>query len=122
MTAAVVILGVLAVVIGVAAAANPATFRRMLDLVRTRTGLYIVSLLRLVFGVLLILAAPQCRASGWVLAFGVLYLAGGVIGPLLGIERVAVWVDWWRRRPDSVIRVWSVAALGLGAFFIYAGL
>ena len=83
------------------------------------TRLYGAAAVRLVFGTLLIVAAPETRMPAVVQALGVLTIATAVAVPLVGLARLHAFVRWTLERPPLVLRLGSLVGAALGAFLIY---
>ena len=47
-------------------------------------------------------------------------IVAGLVVPMLGRERIGAFARWWESQPDLVLRLWGVAAAGLGALLIFA--
>jgi hypothetical protein len=123
MTALVVILGALIAALGAAGVVSPRVLIGFVDSVwRRPRGIYGVVAVRLVLGVVLVVAAPDCRFPEIVRILGVLSLVAAVVLPLLGRERLRRMIDWWISRPGGFIRAWSLAAVAFGVFLGYAGI
>jgi hypothetical protein len=82
---------------------------------------WLAVLWRLVLGVFLIRAAPECRTPRLVLALGGLALAAGIAILVMGPRRLDALVDWWLDRSAAVLAVSFAAAAALGCFLVYAG-
>ncbi len=83
-------------------------------------GLYSVAVLRIVFGVALLTAAPASRAPELIQMFGVVAVVSGVITPAFALERFRRFPDWWLARDPRYIRVWAVIPFGIGLLLAYA--
>lgn len=77
--------------------------------------------LRLGFGTLFVVAAPDCRFPGFVRLIGALELIGAVGLLALGAAQLQRFVEWWLGRPPSFVRYWCSAALIFGMILAYAG-
>lgn len=83
-------------------------------------GLFLAMVLRLIFGIIMITAAPQTRAPLTIEIIGVLSIAGAVALPLIGFQRMQRLIGWWTSRSASTLRCWALIALFFGLFLIYA--
>ena len=123
MTALVAIFGVLIAALGAAGVVSPRVLIGLVDSVwRGPRGIYGVATVRLVLGVVLVVAAPDCRFPEIVRILGILSLVSAVVLPLLGRERLRTMIDWWISRPGGFIRAWSLVAVAFGVFLGYAGI
>jgi hypothetical protein len=82
---------------------------------------WVAVLVRLVLGVLFILAAPSCRTPQIILALGVLSLVTAVGILALGSKRLDAMIAWWLDLSPVVVAVSFAAAAVFGCFLVYAG-
>jgi hypothetical protein len=76
--------------------------------------------LRLVVGVLLVIAASSTKVPMLFTILGVFVILAGLALPVLGIDRVRLIVGWALDRPGWALRVWAAAALGLAVLLVWA--
>lgn len=121
MRAAIAVIGLLILALGVLGVARP---RMLIGLVgrvwATRVGLVAALAIRAAFGILLIAAATSTRFPWTIAVIGMVSLLAAVSLPLLGYERLRKFVAWWAARPNGFVRAWSLLACVFGAFLIYA--
>jgi hypothetical protein len=113
-------ISVLIVGLGALGVASP---ERLLSIVRryeTPGGLRVSAVVRVVLGVALFLAAPTSRAPDLIRVFGVISVAAGLTIPSLCLVRIGKMVDWWAARPAFVFRGWSMVALAIGLYLVWA--
>lgn len=121
MTLLVAFFGVLIALLGATGLFSPSTLLGRVDSAwRTRRGLYAVIALRLVLGVILVVAAPECRYPVAIRVLGVISIVAAGSVPVIGLERVHAMVDWWAARPPLWIRAWACVAIAFGGFLIHA--
>ncbi len=82
--------------------------------------IYIVALLRIIIGVLFMLAAGHTRHPTFVLIVGLVIIVTGVITTLIGGPRLVRFAGWWTKQPDNVLRLWAVLAGVFGAAILWA--
>lgn len=115
-------LGALVAGLGVMGVVRPARLMRLVTSVfRTNRGIYFAVGLRLVFGIVLIVAASDCHFTVAVRILGIVAIAAAVIMLLLGVERVRRLIIWWLTRAEGFIRAWAFVAVAFGLFLVYAG-
>lgn len=83
-------------------------------------GLYIAAAFRILFGAALIDIAPSAQWPTFLLILGLITITAGFGLLLLGFERFHKIVAWWCGQSVGLLRIWSVAALLLGVFLVYA--
>ena len=121
MTMLVAFAGLLILGIGLTILFSPGRMRWALKNLITRRMMPVFSIVRIGFGIVFVLAAPSTRLPGFVWALGLLMIFSGVSLPILGLDRLRKWADWWSEKPESVIRGWSLLAILLGALLAWAG-
>ena len=87
---------------------------------QSRTGLYVIGLLRVGLGVAVFLAAPDSRAPLALRALGVAAITVGVATPMFGVERFRSVLAWWAARGAFFVRAWAVVAVVIGLLLVYA--
>lgn len=121
MTVAVAGLGLLIFAAGALGLARPTALMALVERPwRTRAGLVLAVVVRVVVGVVLLTAASSTRFPWWIGGLGALSLVAGALLPLLGYQQLRRFIDWWQAQPDGFVRAWSLVACGFGAFLVYA--
>ena len=121
MTQLVAFFGVLIALLGATGLIRPAALVGWVDsLWRNLRGLWAVVALRLGIGIVLVLAAAECRYPTAIRVLGVISIVSAGLVPVIGLERVRALVSWWTARPPLLIRAWAVVAFAFGAFLIHA--
>ena len=122
MSAVVVIFGLFMLGISIAILAAPERLKRMLQVFLDKQGFGLAAGIRIVAGVLFLMAASETRAPSFITAVGILFIVAGVAIPFIGRARIDRLATWWLAKPDWVLRVWAVAAGALGGAFVWCGL
>ena len=84
------------------------------------SGLWLAIGVRVVFGVLFILAAPETRYPTFFQVIGYLMLVAAAVIPIIGKERLTRFLTWCTQVPILVVRVWLLLGFAFGLFVIYA--
>ena len=102
------------------------TPRRMIDYVLTQwnkpSGIYLAVGIRVVLGILFILAAPDTR---WPIVFEVLgwiMLVAAVLIPIVGKERLTRFIMWWVEKPPAWVRTWLGFGFIAGLLLFYGAI
>ncbi|KPK38997.1 MAG: hypothetical protein AMJ78_09145 [Omnitrophica WOR_2 bacterium SM23_29] len=114
------LIGIVIVAMGIIFLLNPEAMKRVINYWGQGKRLYLVGILRLLIGVVLLLSASQCRLVGAIVTLGILVLLGGIIIFALGLEKVKSILDWWDKKPLSVLRLLALIALAIGALLLYS--
>ena len=114
--------GVALILVGMLGAASP---QRLLSVVdwKSWSGLYIAAAIRVVTGLVLILAAPASKSPAGFRFIGTIALIAGFVLSLIPTRRweMIVWW-WWTKEHRTLYRAASTVVILLGAFIVYAAL
>ena len=114
------LLGIVIVAMGVIFLINPTAFKQYVAFWRQRKSLLIGGILSLLFGVVLLLAASECRLAGVIIVFGIWAIIKGILLFTLGQKRINAYLNWWIEKPFSIVRLLGLIALAFGALLIYS--
>lgn len=112
--------GLFVLVIGVLGFLSPDTYLIVARGSATPVGLYVVALLRVVFGLVLVLAARGSRSPLGLRILGAFSFLAGLITPVIGVSRAQSFVDWWSAQGSGVMRAWALVAIAYGVFVVWA--
>lgn len=112
-------LGTIIVVFGVVYLLNPNIIKPYIAFWKRGKRLYMGGALSLLIGIILLLAAPQCRINWFIAAFGILALIKGVALLVIKQEKAVSMINWWAERPVGFLRGHALFALAVGALLIY---
>ena len=117
----VVLFGLVIVAMGIVGIVRPErSFGVMLDLPAS-VLLYVAVAVRVLFGMVFILAAPNCRFPRIMYVVGIASFVAAFVTMWLGADRLQSVVHWWfRQAPLFLQSVYAVVVL-FGAFLVYAG-
>ena len=99
------------------------SLQRLADLARrflTPGGLVLAAVIRILFGVVLVVAAPNARAPEFVRVIGIISIVAGGMTPLLRVDQHRKILDWWVDRGSGFMRIWSAVGLVFGLVLAYA--
>lgn len=122
MSKIVMVLGAAFVLFGAFAVVMPRVFRDWTGTFRAPAALRIVLLVRIIIGVLLLLAAPYCRFTIFLQVLGALVVLAGAAMPLIGRARSDKLFDWWAGQSDGTVRGMMIVTVVMGAVLILAAL
>ncbi len=113
-------IAILIIAMGAVFLLSPQATRAMFSFWKKGNRFYIAGFLRLLFGIVLLLAASECKLPGVIIAFGILFLLGGVTIFAIGLNRAKSIVGWWEKKPVSVLRFTAIVPIIIGALLLYA--
>ena len=114
------IFAVLLMVAGLLIIVMPNVLKRLLALMKNKGFLNFAIIARLVIGALLIWGALQFQWHEVVIVIGILIFLAGVVGILMGYDRLFQMIDWFAKRSPLITRLWGFAALLLGTILFIA--
>lgn len=114
--------GLLMVGIGVLGVVRPRTVIGGVMGWSPQTRMAVAIGVRLVMGVVFLLAAASCRHPTVVTVLGWIALFAAVALPFLGQERLDRLIRWWFGHPPLLMRTWFCFAVAFGGFIVYTGL
>jgi hypothetical protein len=120
MAAIVVIVGLIILGIGILVLISPASLKEVLRIFLAKQWWYFASVIRILVGILFILAASETGAPLFVLMVGILFILGGVALPLMGVARIERLTSWWLKRSDVTLRLWALFAFAFGAAILWS--
>lgn len=106
--------------IGLVAFGAPDTFLSVAPYILTVKGLYVIAGLRVIFGVVLLIAAAASRLPKTMRVFGSIALVAGLATPWFGVDRARAIFSWSSAHGTGLIRAWGVIALAVGGLIAYA--
>ena len=111
--------GVAYVLLGVSVAVAPGWFLSF-DW-GSRQGLYIAAAIRIVAGLVLLLAASTSKFPTVFRVFGGLALVAGMVLPFISLEFWGHMMDWWMVGHPTLFRaIMAIGAIAVGSFITYA--
>jgi hypothetical protein len=122
MTILVTLVGALLALLGLGVMIVPSTLKKTLWSLMESDRFHLIAILRIVLGVLLILAAGQTRSPTLVFIVGGLMILAGILIPVMGKARIQALAGWWMNKSDNILRLWGLMAFLLGIALVGAGL
>jgi len=108
------------IVLGVTGIILPHRLLSIAEFTVTAAGLYVTAAVRLVIGIILLVAASRSRFPKVLYVFGALAIVGGFATLFLSVEQARAIADWASSRAAIVVRLFGLFALALGSFIAYA--
>jgi len=114
------IVGIVFIFAGVVYLLKPDVMKRIMEFFKQGKRIYLAGLIRLVLAIIFLLGASECKKPWVIIAFGILFIIGGLLIFILGLEKLKRWIEWWQKQSNLLLRVLAVIALALGAIIIYS--
>ena len=122
MTLFVAILGIMILGMGLIILVSPGRMRRAISSTVSPRTIPLFAIVRIGFGIVLVIASADTRLPVFVWAFGLLLIVAGASLPILGVQRAMKMAEWWQESPDGTLRGWSLLAILFGALLLWAAM
>jgi len=108
------------VVMGAGFLLNPNLLKSYIAFWRQRKRLYMGAVISLLFGILCLSVASQCKLRGVIVVLGIWSLIKAVMLSTIGVEKAMAMLDWWGKRPTTASRFMGLVAMGIGVLILYS--
>lgn len=108
------IVALFAITAGLTGVILPDRLLGLRSLVATQGALIVIGAVRLVIGVVLIMAAPGSRFPKMLRIVGAVLMLAGVSTPLFGIDRTRIVLEWEAAQGPVFMRIVGVLILAIG--------
>jgi len=115
-----IVLGIFIASMGLTIIFNPEVMKKMIAYWKQGKRIYAGGLLRALFGVIFLLSVPQARLAAVMYGLGILVLISALIVFAMGLEKIKVTLDWWDKKPSSMLRIMGLLAFAIGFLIIYS--
>src|SRR3989339_2044659 len=119
MVALVKAIGIVITAMGVLYLVYPQVVRILLSFFAAGYRIYLAAAVRLVFGVILLLAASQTAHPKITMVLGVIFLLGGILIVALGPKRTKPFLEWYKKWPLWGMRAAAILVILFGLLVIY---
>jgi hypothetical protein len=108
------IFGVLVAAVGLLGVVAPDRLQAISRYSDTSLGLTVAGTFRIVFGIVLVLAARGSRGPSWLRFVGFIAVVAGVLTLFIGVDGARAILDWWSSQGPVLMRLWPGLALIIG--------
>ena len=119
MLTVIAVFGVLIILACAFGSASPRALLGLVGRISNPAGLSFAVLVRLVLGVVAILAAPESRSPVFLYIVGGIALLAAIVLPFMGVAGFRRIVDWMSSIGTAWIRVWLLFGLVFGAALVW---
>ena len=114
------LIGVFIISLGIAILLKPKIINVFMKFWAKDKRFYLAGIIRMMFGFILLLAAPKAKLFWVVTILGMLCLTKGILLFVLKPGRIKSLIHWWSEQSTQTIRALAILAIALGAWLIYA--
>ncbi len=99
---------------------NPKALKQYISFWKQEKRLRIGGIGAIIFGIIFLIAASQCRLAWFIAVLGIWSIIKGVLLLTLGQKKIYVYLDWWLEKPVLATRFLGLIALAFGVLLFYA--
>jgi len=114
------IFGILIAVMGIIFLINQKVMKQYLSFWRQEKRIRIGGIVSILFGIIFLIAAPQCRLTEFITVLGIWSIIKGVLLLTLAQKKINVYLDWWLSKSTSATRFLGLVVLAFGALVFYS--
>jgi len=82
--------------------------------------LYIGGVINLIFGIIFLMSASQCKAPLVMIVMGLMSLVKGIMLFVIGPEKAKAMISKWENKPVGAIRAFAVLPILIGVLLMWA--
>ena len=112
------ILGIVFVLMGIVYLLRPDVMKWLIEFFKQGKRIYFAGLIRFALAVVFLVGARECKYFWVILAFGILFIIGGLVIFILGPQKLKTILDWYEKQPTVLLRVIAIIVLAVGALII----
>ena len=112
--------GIAITVMGVMFLVNPNSLKQYFLFWKKENRLQIGGIIALVFGIICLIAASQCRVVWLIIFLGVWSIVKGVVLFAIDKKKFFDYIDWWLEKPVSVLRYIGIIAVVFGVLVVFS--
>jgi len=114
------LIGIFIALIGLILALTSKGIKQVFEFFAKGKRIYSIGILRILFGIIFLWTASQCKRPEVIRVLGVLFIIAGSFIFILGIRKIKSILTWWNQRPSWVLRLLNLLALAFGILIIYS--
>lgn len=114
------LLGVFITAAGLAVLLRPQVALTMVAFWEKEQRIYTAGIIRLLFGGILVLSAPDAIIPVTVFLLGILFLISGLLIYVLPEVKIRGMLAWFKARPPIVVRIWGCIACLIGLLLLFS--
>jgi len=112
--------GVIIICMGIIFLISPRAIKQYISFWKQEKRLRIGGIACIPFGIVFLIAAPQCRLTGLITVLGIWSIIKGVLLLTISQKKMGAYLDWWLNKPILVTRFLFIIMLAFGVLLIYS--
>lgn len=111
--------GIVIVVLGIIFMLKEDALRSYIAFWKNEKRLKLGGIIAFLFGIVFLMAAPECRITWLVIVLGIWSMIKGVLLFAISPKKLFDYFDWWGKKSFSSIRYLGIVAIAFGVLLIY---
>ena len=107
-------------IMGSAVVIKPKALKRIIKFWKKDDRIYIAGSTKLIFGVIFLLASPQCRYPVTIYILGVLIALSAVLIFVLGPAKINPMLNKWEKKPSRSMCLIGIVVVVVGVLLLYS--
>ncbi len=99
---------------------NPKIMKNYISFWNKDSRIRVGAIINLIFGIVFLMSASQCRVGLVMTIMGIISLIKGIFLLVSGAEKAKAMINKWQNKPQGVIRLISLLAIGMGILLLWA--
>jgi len=113
------IVGILFVLMAILFLITPQLMRKTYKFFIKGKRIYLAGVLRLILGVIFLLAAAQCKNPAVIMAIGVLFIIAGIMVFTIKLDKLLSIVESFQNKSSIILRLIALVPLAVGLIVVY---
>jgi uncharacterized protein YjeT (DUF2065 family) len=114
------IIGILIILEGILFLLKPEFLKKILEFISRGKRVYIAAGIRIVLGIVFLLAASHCRIIWVIIVLGLLLLISGIVMLTMKLDRLKTMINWWLAKSEVFLRIMAVVVAAVGIVILYS--
>ena len=112
-------IGIVISALGILFLVLPEKAKLIMNFWKQGSRIYGAGILRVLFSVVLFLAASQSRAPVITAILGLMFMVSGILVFVMGVEKSKELIQWWEDQPSLIHRLLGLLVLCFGLLVLY---
>jgi len=113
-------LGIVFCIIGIVYLLRPDIMKWLMEFFKKGKRIYFAGVIRFALAIVFLVGALKCKYPKVIIAFGILFIIGGLLIFALGPEKIRRMLEWYQKQPVLIFRVIAVIVLAIGLTIIFS--
>ena len=113
-------IGVFIVLAGIILFIVPNLAKKVMVFFKQGRRVYLAGFIRVLFGIIFLMGASECRLVGVIIVLGILLLVAGLSLFVIKLDKLKSIISFWENKSLPVIRLAMLIPIAIGALILYS--